>query len=154
MTLYTTTFPTPCGPFSLAVDEDNAVVATAFGEVKQLKKRLPRSIGPAAVVLIADDVRTRAAREDVRRYFRGDDAECAVRLRPVGTAFQQRVWAALRRIPRGETCSYGQLARALGSGARAVGRANATNPICLLIPCHRVIGANGALTGFAFGERP
>jgi methylated-DNA-[protein]-cysteine S-methyltransferase len=70
---------------------------------------------------------------------------------PKGSAFQLRVWQALREIPVGETRSYGELAKGLGSSARAVGRANATNPICVIVPCHRVIGANGDLTGFAFG---
>jgi methylated-DNA-[protein]-cysteine S-methyltransferase len=59
----------------------------------------------------------------------------------------------LRKIPSGETRSYGELARQLGSSPRAVGRANATNPICLIVPCHRVIGADGSMTGYAFGEK-
>jgi methylated-DNA-[protein]-cysteine S-methyltransferase len=58
----------------------------------------------------------------------------------------------LRKIPRGETRSYGEIARQLGSSPRAVGRANATNPICLIVPCHRVVGADGTMTGYAFGE--
>lgn len=69
----------------------------------------------------------------------------------LGTPFQQRVWAALRDIPTGQTRSYGELARELGSSARAVGRANALNPVALIVPCHRVIGANGSLTGYAYG---
>ena len=73
-------------------------------------------------------------------------------LAPAGTAFQQRVWKALLRIPFGRTRSYGEIARELRSSARAVGRANSTNPVCLIVPCHRVIGADGSLTGFAFGE--
>jgi O-6-methylguanine DNA methyltransferase len=70
-----------------------------------------------------------------------------------GTAFQKRVWAELTAIPFGQTRSYGQLAAALGQSgaARAVGRANAANPLALLVPCHRVISADGALGGFAFG---
>lgn len=149
MILYTTTFSTPCGPFSLAVDDDAAVIATAFGDVAALLKRLPRSI---AWRVMADELRTQRARDEVRAYFRNERDEFSVRLRPLGSNFQKRVWAALGRIPRGETRSYGELARLLRSGARAVGRANATNPICLFIPCHRVIGADGSLTGFAFGE--
>jgi methylated-DNA-[protein]-cysteine S-methyltransferase len=71
----------------------------------------------------------------------------------IGTTFQKRVWAELCRIPLSETRTYGEVAAALGQpgAARAVGRANALNPVCLIVPCHRVIGANGALTGFAFG---
>ncbi|MEM1213759.1 MAG: methylated-DNA--[protein]-cysteine S-methyltransferase [Planctomycetota bacterium] len=74
-------------------------------------------------------------------------------LAPAGTPFQQRVWAALRQIPRGQTRTYGRLARELGqpTAARAVGAANARNPIPVLIPCHRVIAATGKLQGFALG---
>jgi O-6-methylguanine DNA methyltransferase len=70
-----------------------------------------------------------------------------------GSLFEQRVWAALRCIPFGETRSYGQLARELGDAnlSRAVGRANGANPVSILVPCHRVIGANGTLTGYAGG---
>jgi methylated-DNA-[protein]-cysteine S-methyltransferase len=102
---------------------------------------------------LPDETRTRDAREQVLAYFRGDRRAFALELAPAGTVFQQRVWAALGRIPYGETRSYGELARALRSSPRAVGRANATNPIVLIVPCHRVIGADGALTGFAFGEK-
>ena len=69
-----------------------------------------------------------------------------------GTEFQRRGWAQLLDIPCGQTRSYGWIAQAVGSSARAVGRANATNPVCVIVPCHRVIGADGSLTGFAFGE--
>ena len=77
-----------------------------------------------------------------------------LKLAPSGTPFQQGVWAALQRIPFGESRSYGQIATELGNpgASRAVGRANATNPIALIVPCHRVIGSDGSLTGFAFGE--
>ena len=84
-------------------------------------------------------------------YLAGKRADFDIPLAPSGTAFQQRVWEALREIPRGETRSYGALAKKLRSSARAVGRANATNPICVTVPCHRVIGMDGSLTGFAFG---
>ncbi len=87
-------------------------------------------------------------------YFTGKRESFTLKLAPSGTAFQQSVWTALQRIPFGETRSYGQLATELGNpgASRAVGRANATNPIALIIPCHRVIGSDGAQTGFAFGE--
>jgi methylated-DNA-[protein]-cysteine S-methyltransferase len=90
----------------------------------------------------------------VRDYFDGaitalDD----IPVSPGGTPFQQRVWAALRHVPAGRTTSYGALAAAIGcpGGARAVGVANATNPVAIVVPCHRVIGANGALTGYGGG---
>lgn len=92
-----------------------------------------------------------AAADWVRRYFLGEDPGPAPPLRPAGTAFQRRVWALTAAIPRGETRSYGALAAALGSSARAVGGALGRNPILLMIPCHRVLGADGRLTGFAGG---
>jgi methylated-DNA-[protein]-cysteine S-methyltransferase len=148
MTLYVQTFPTPFGPFSIAVHASAAVAATAFGGVTALQQRLGKCH------LIDDTSLCRAAREQVLAYFAGERREFALPLAAEGTAFQQRVWAALRTIPFGATRSYGGLAAQLGNPAasRAVGRANATNPICLIVPCHRVIGADGSLTGFAFGE--
>jgi methylated-DNA-[protein]-cysteine S-methyltransferase len=88
-------------------------------------------------------------------YLNGKRRTFGVKLAPEGTAFQKRIWFALRGIPFGQTRSYGQLAAQEGKpgAARAVGQAVATNPICLLIPCHRVIAANGALGGFAFGQK-
>lgn len=90
----------------------------------------------------------------LRRYFEGDlEAIDALPVDPGGTAFQARVWQALRRIPVGRTLSYGELARRLGqpNAMRAVGLANGQNPIAVVIPCHRVIGADGSLTGYGGG---
>lgn len=85
-------------------------------------------------------------------YWAGQmPAPSALRLAPQGTPFRQRVWRALAAIPYGETRSYGELAAALGSSPRAVGGAVGHNPICLIIPCHRVTGAGGVLTGYAGG---
>jgi methylated-DNA-[protein]-cysteine S-methyltransferase len=87
-------------------------------------------------------------------YFAGDiDALDAIRVEPVGTVFKQLVWKALREVRAGETVSYGELAARVGApgAARAVGTANATNPICLVIPCHRVVRTGGALGGYGFG---
>jgi methylated-DNA-[protein]-cysteine S-methyltransferase len=141
------TFPTPLGDFSVAVDATGAVVATVFGGRAALQRRC--GPGPLAV----DHARTAAARTQLRAYLAGGRCTFDLRLAPAGTAFQKGVWEALRKIPYGETRSYGELARQLGSSARAVGRANATNPICLIVPCHRVIGADGTMTGYAFGEK-
>ena len=93
------------------------------------------------------------ARRELEAYFAGRLRRFSVPLAPAGTAFQRSCWAALCRIPYGETRTYGQQAAALGRprAARAVGSANRANPIMILIPCHRVIGANGALTGYAGG---
>jgi methylated-DNA-[protein]-cysteine S-methyltransferase len=159
--LYCTTFPTPLGEFSIAVDETGAVVATAFGDEQALRTRLeaPKSRSGAAssrriapsICLLRDPGRTAAARAQVEAYFQAAGHAFTLPLAPRGTPFQKRIWDALGRIPFGETRSYGEVARQLVSSARAVGRANATNPICLIVPCHRVIGADGSLTGFAFG---
>lgn len=93
------------------------------------------------------------ARRALDACFAGEVPD-GVALDMSGTDFQRRVWAALRRIPRGRTRSYGDLARELGkpTAARAIGAANARNPVSILVPCHRVIGADGALTGYAGGE--
>ena len=93
------------------------------------------------------------AKEQLSEYFAGTRQEFALPLFPKGTPFQQKVWTALQTIPWGQTRSYGEIARQIGSpkAARAVGMANHHNPIAILIPCHRVVGQNGALTGYAGG---
>ena len=95
-----------------------------------------------------------AAKRQLEEYFAGQRREFDVALEAGGTPFQQRVWAALRAIPYGQTASYGEIARGLGLPAvasRAVGVANGANPIPIMVPCHRVIGSNGSLTGYAGG---
>lgn len=89
----------------------------------------------------------------LRAYFAGELRCFDLPLAPEGTPFQQRVWHELLRIPYGETISYGELARRIGNpnGSRAVGLANGSNPISIVIPCHRVIGSNGKLTGYGGG---
>jgi len=91
--------------------------------------------------------------QQLDEYFAGSRRSFTVPLDPQGTAFQQRVWQALQDIPYGQTCTYGQIARRIGSpgAARAVGSANHCNPLPIFIPCHRVIGADGTLTGYAGG---
>ena len=89
----------------------------------------------------------------LRAYFAGELHDFDVPLAPEGTPFQLRVWRELRNIPYGQTISYGELARRIGSpnGSRAVGLANGANPISIVVPCHRVIGSNGKLTGYGGG---
>lgn len=146
MNAYYSTFDTKLGKFSIAVDESGALMASAFGGLTELK---PRRSGVDKFV--PDEKRTAPVRAQMIDYLAGKRPDFDVRLAAGGTVFQQRVWEALREIPRGETRSYGALAKKLRSSARAVGRANATNPICVTVPCHRVIGMDGSLTGFAFG---
>lgn len=95
----------------------------------------------------------RAARAQLTEYFAGQRTRFALPLCPRGTPFQHEVWRLLQDIPFGTTTSYGALARAIGrpSASRAVGAANGRNPIAIIVPCHRVIGADGSLTGYAGG---
>lgn len=100
-----------------------------------------------------DDKILGQARRELDAYFAGKLTAFNVALAPRGTPFQQQVWTALRKIPYGATRSYGQQAQAIGSpkASRAVGLANGKNPIPIIVPCHRVIGASGSLTGFGGG---
>ena len=111
-------------------------------------------------VLIESDLREdpsdpilSAARLQLEEYFRAERTEFDLPLDPMGTPFQLSVWQVLRTIPYGETITYGEQARRLGdpNKARAAGAANGKNPLSIVVPCHRVIGANGSLTGFAGG---
>ena len=94
-----------------------------------------------------------AAEKQIREYLAGLRQTFDLPLAPVGTEFQKMIWAALQRIPYGETCSYQQVAAMVGkpNACRAVGMANNKNPILIIIPCHRVIGSNGKLVGYAAG---
>jgi methylated-DNA-[protein]-cysteine S-methyltransferase len=139
------TFSTAGGPFSVAVGP-RGVAAAAFGGRAALEARV------RGARLVRGARGTAAARRQLRDFFAGRRRRFTVPVDAAGSAFQRRVWRELRRIPYGQTRSYGQVARALGSSPRAVGRANATNPVCVIVPCHRVIGADGSLTGYAFGE--
>jgi methylated-DNA-[protein]-cysteine S-methyltransferase len=143
------TFPTPLGEFSAAVNETGALAATAFGGLAALKKRVPLA------AWIHDPAALGAVRRQIDDFLSGRRTGFTVKVDAAGTSFQQAVWGALRRIPFGQTRSYAEIAAAIGrpGAARAVGRANATNPVCVVVPCHRVIGADGSLTGFAFGEK-
>jgi methylated-DNA-[protein]-cysteine S-methyltransferase len=100
-----------------------------------------------------DDRAISAVRKQVKEYCAGKRTEFELELAPQGTEFQQSVWRALLAIPYGETRSYGEIARAIGqpTAARGVGAANGSNPIALIVPCHRVIGSDGSLTGYGGG---
>lgn len=146
MTLGHFTLDTPVGAFSVACAADESIVATAFGDVESLARRLP-----SETRLTSRPPAPEISRQ-VAAYFDGTLRKFSLRLSPGGTAFQARVWQALQQVPYGVLMSYGELARKLKSSPRAVGRANATNPICLIVPCHRIVGTDGSLTGYAFGE--
>jgi methylated-DNA-[protein]-cysteine S-methyltransferase len=143
-----TTFSTALGLFSLAATREGALVGAAFGGEEALAARLPRG---ATLVSAPESGALSEAKAALTSYLAGHLRELDLPVAPIGSPFQLRVWAALQRIERGTTRTYGELARELATSPRAVGRANATNPLCVVIPCHRVTGAAGALTGFAFG---
>lgn len=149
MTTHTVeTLDTPDGPFTLVENAHGAVVASAWSDdvvaVAARAGLAPSDVAPGVC-------RASAA---VRAFYEGDArAPAAVPVAQRGTAFQTAVWEALREIPVGEVRRYGELAAALGSpgASRAVGAACGRNAVALFVPCHRVVGASGALTGFAWG---
>jgi O-6-methylguanine DNA methyltransferase len=150
MTCTAHTFDTPIDRMVTVVDEDGAVVLLAFLNglpahelVASVEPKVEWSATPCREVV-----------EAVGRWFAGEpEALESLRLKPAGSAFSQQVWSEVRRVPYGATASYGEIAARLGrpGASRAVGRANATNPICLAIPCHRIVGADGSLTGYGGG---
>jgi methylated-DNA-[protein]-cysteine S-methyltransferase len=139
-----TVIDSPYGPLTLVADD---------GVLCGLYMTDQRHRPPEETFGDRDDGPFREAEEQLKAYFDGELKEFTLELRLQGTPFQRTVWDQLRRIPYGETRSYGELARRLGrpGAARAVGAANALNPLSILVPCHRVVGAAGALTGYAGG---
>jgi methylated-DNA-[protein]-cysteine S-methyltransferase len=140
--------PSPIGELLLTADAAG-LTAVAFappGHARPAGDDARGAAGPAADVLALTGAQLDA-------YFAGERADFALPLAARGTPFQERVWAALREIPFGETVSYAELARRVGAPAavRAVGGANARNPLAVVVPCHRVVGADGSLTGFGGG---
>jgi methylated-DNA-[protein]-cysteine S-methyltransferase len=137
MTTTYTTVQSPVGPLTL-VAEAGALVGLYFANA------------PRAPEWVRDDGALPEARRQLEEYFAGKRTRFDVPLAPRGTPFRRAVWDQLLRIPYGETSTYGQIARALGKpeASRAVGGANHHNPISIIIPCHRVIGADGSLTGY------
>ena len=137
---------TPIGRLSLAAGPAG-LAAVLWESDAPNRVRLP------ALVDAPEDSVLLSAERQLGEYFRGERRLFDLPLAPRGTDFQQRVWQALREIPYGETRSYGQIAERIGqpTAVRAVGAANGRNPLSIIAPCHRVIGANGDLTGFAGG---
>lgn len=128
------------GPLTIA-EKDGALINVGFGEFirsGEIKEE---------TALIAE------AWKQLQEYFEGNRKQFILPLAPEGTAFQQKVWEALQTIPYGEVRTYGQIAAQIGEpkACRAVGMANHNNPVGIIIPCHRVIGVNGKLTGYAGG---
>ncbi|ACQ79040.1 methylated-DNA/protein-cysteinemethyltransferase [Beutenbergia cavernae DSM 12333] len=142
--------PTPIGPLLLTGAE--ALTAVWFSPSSEDMAAV-RSSGALAVDPEDAPPVLREAMRQLAEYFSGTRREFDVPLAPAGTPFQLRVWDLLREIPYGETRSYGDIAAALGDpgSSRAVGLANGSNPLSIIVPCHRVIGADGSLTGYGGG---
>lgn len=153
ITLTITSIPTPLGPM-LAGAGGGALSLLEFarpdGEEEQLRTFAHRT--GARLRPGHDEVTRRVARE-LDDYFEGRLREFTIPIAMIGTAFQRRAWAALREIPYGQTRSYGEQAESMGRkrAVRAVGAANGANRIAIVVPCHRVIGADGRLTGYGAG---
>ncbi|MFE7170523.1 methylated-DNA--[protein]-cysteine S-methyltransferase [Streptomyces sp. NPDC057616] len=139
-----TVVTSPYGPLTLVADD---------GVLCGLYMTDQRHRPPQETFGDRDDSLFAEAEQQLKAYFAGELTEFTLQLRLDGTPFQRTVWDELRRIPYGETRSYGQLADALGKPAasRAVGLANGKNPIGIIVPCHRVVGADGSLTGYGGG---
>ncbi len=145
---YTAHYDSPLGGITLASDGE-ALTGLWFDGQKHFASTLSAEHEERALPVFDETARW------LDRYFRGDIPERTPKLRLRGTPFRRRVWEYLLTIPYGRTVSYGQIAAAIGGGrpasARAVGGAVAHNPVSLIVPCHRVVGADGSLTGYAGG---
>ena len=141
-----TTMASPVGRLTLIANREG-LAAILWEDDDPLRVRIGPGAEDAAHPVL------REAQTQLEEYFAGRRRTFSVALAPVGTPFQQQVWQELRAIPFGETRSYGELARRIGrpTAMRAVGAANGRNPLSIIVPCHRVIGTSGKLTGFAGG---
>lgn len=152
MTVFAHVAPSPVGDLLIAVEPGGALVAIEYLNRRTLDETL------ALVTRRGDIVEWNEAAclpvlTELGEYFRGERTEFSFALAPRGTEFERAVWRQLQDIPFGETRSYRDIAQALGrpTAVRAVGRANGANPISIVVPCHRVIGADGSLTGYGGG---
>lgn len=145
-THFTKTTPSPIGPLRL-VATDRGLAAILWPNDAPRRVRLPAADPGEDHPILRD------AEHQLAEYFAGRRRKFSLPLAPVGTPFQRDVWTALAAIPFGEIRSYAQIAAGIGRPAavRAVGAANGRNPLSIVVPCHRVIGSNGRLTGFAGG---
>ena len=146
----------PLGEIWFVVDQAGALLELQFQDgkygapnVEVIEERYAKR----GLNITWDRRRLKPASDALAEYFAGERRDFDLPLAPAGTSFQKRVWAELVKIPYGTTCSYGALAAKIGqpNASRAVGLANGKNPIAIVIPCHRVIGSDGSLTGFAAG---
>lgn len=154
MKLSQSTFTSPLGGMLLITDDQQQVRALDFADHRSRMQRLLRE--HYGTYELSDALVPSAIDAALQRYFDGDLAALdEIATATAGSELQRRVWAALRRIPAGQTTSYGELARALGfedpRAAIDIGAANGANPVSIIVPCHRVIGSDGGLRGYAGG---
>ncbi len=151
-TLVHTVIDSPLGRLLLTAD-GQSLTGLYLGQFDRVLERIQLKTGAAAEENAGLEV-FHATADQLGEYFAGSRRDFDLPLAPTGTDFQRAVWRALTTIPYGSTAGYGELAGWLGrpSAARAVGAANGRNPISIIVPCHRVIGANGTMTGYAWGE--
>lgn len=127
------------GPLTVVVNDDDGALEAIYFEVRG--------------EFLRDEARCAEAVRQLDEYFHGSRTRFELKLAPKGTEFQRAVWHALEEVPYGQTVTYGEIARRIGkpSAVRAVGAANGANPIPIVVPCHRVVGADGTLTGYGGG---
>ena len=142
--IYYEQMPSPIGPLFLVADDDG---------LREVRFELDRRSHVASDGWVHSPHKLAEVRRQLEEYFAGERMTFELLLKPIGTDFQQSVWQALTTITYAQTASYGQISRQIErpKASRAVGAANGRNPIPIIIPCHRVIGSNGTLTGFAGG---
>ena len=152
MRAYVDKVESPAGELAFAVDGEGALISLHFAESVS-KVDMEQELWDEGFEVSRDESRTAIAREELRQYYAGERREFGLPLALAGSEWQKAVWRELTRIPYGETRSYGEIADRLDrpGAARAVGRANATNRLPLVVPCHRVIAADGSLGGFNGG---
>lgn len=149
--VYITTLQSPIGALTLAAHDARVCLLHFGADSDEIRGQLARWYPGQPVVEHADPA---GAARTLDAYFAGDvHALDAVNVDMNGTEFQRRVWQALRRVRAGTTVAYGDIARAISapSSVRAVGAANGANPVAVIVPCHRIIGTNGSLTGYGGG---
>ena len=152
MRAYVDTVESPAGELAFAVDGEGALISLHFAESTD-GTDMEETLWDEGFEVSRDEGRTAAAREELREYYAGERREFGLPLALAGSEWQKTVWRELTRIPYGQTRSYGEIADRLDrpGAARAVGRANASNRLPVVVPCHRVIAADGTLGGFNGG---
>jgi len=147
--LIISTMTTPIGDLTIVTSKEHVLICEFTDHDDRVAKQLGRFYNGATIKKSAPP---NSITTSIHAYLSGHtDALNTIKTKPMGTEYEQKIWERLREIPAGTTTNYGAIASELNSSARAVGRANGRNPIALIHPCHRVIGADGSLTGYAGG---